>query len=1277
MSELVRHVLKLPPEQQAIRGKCFHPSGSFSEFSKQEVEQSVPIRFQKIVRKYPDRIAVKTECEVLTYAELNAMANRVARAILAREGDKAGSIGLLLENSAELVAAMLGVLKAGKFFTLLDPAFPKARIVSILENSESRLVIANRQVASSVKEIESNGCRFLEFESAHSRISDAELRLHASPETFACIVYTSGSTGQPKGIVWAHRDLLHRIMLRTSENHPCEHDGVALLPAGTANAVTNIFFALLNGATLLPFDVQKEGVTRLPNWLLQERISICPISSPLFRNLCETLTGEERFPDLRVIRLRSEAVYKTDVDLYKKYFPPTCIFLTGLSTSETGQLTTYLIDHDTEITGNEVPVGYAVEDKEISLLDETGNQVGFNEVGEIVVRSRHLSPGYWRRPDFDRAKFKPDPEDGTMRLCFTGDLGLMLPDGCLIHKGRKDFRVKVRGYGVEFAEVEKALLEHEGIREAVVVAWQNQSGEARLVAYYIPFRAPGPNVSELRGFLKKKLPDYMIPSALVMVDAIPLTSNGKIDRKSLPDPKSSRPELGTPLAPPGNSQEEKLAKIWAEVLGLDRIGIHDNFLDLGGHSLAATRIIARVVQMFRVELPIKALFDSPTVAQMATVIMRNQGVKAKDDDNVSQVNADQTGQTRRVRPTNDFTEYIEQSIPDRFEQIVRHYPRQLAVKAGDRASTYEELNQATNRIARAILAKSGQGNEPIALLFEHGIDVIAAIFGTLKAGKFYVALDPSFPQERISYILDDSQPGLVITNNRNLDLAQKLTRDARALLNIDELDGSDASDNLGLALTPETLVNINYTSGSTGEPKGVVQTHRQVLNFALQGAADRRLCTDDRLTLVHFVGFGSASSDLFQSLLNGASLFPFDIKSEGIQRLAKWLEEERITVCHLPPALFRQLAELLSGQEKFHSLRLIYLSGAPVTQIDVELYKKTTSPGTLLHIGMGSTEAGNICSAIVDHTFLFPQESSPVGYPRPGKKILLLDENGHEVGPGQVGEIAVKGRNLNAGYWRRPELTRTKFLPDPSGGDERIYLTGDLGRMLPDGFLIHLGRKDFMVKIRGYRVEPAEIERALLAHPQVKDAGVVAWDQEPGEKYLVAYVVPREDAAPTINELYNFLKEKLPDYMMPSAFLFLPSLPLTNGKLDRRALPLPNRRRPDMDAYIPPKNEIEQKLVGIWEEVLDIRPIGIHDNFFELGGHSLLATQVVTRIRRAFNLELPLRSLFEKPSVAGLAEAIMQSLADNAEPNRTADILTHIESLSDEEAERLLSDKGT
>ena len=596
---------------------------------------------------------------------------------------------------------------------------------------------------------------------------------------------------------------------------------------------------------------------------------------------------------------------------------------------------------------------------------------------------------------------------------------------------------------------------------------------------------------------------------------------------------------------------------------------------------------------------------------------------------------------RYIDPINRFVEFkkeeIEQSIPARFEHIVRTYPDRLAVKAGDRSLTYDRLNRTANRIAGAILEKRGGGSEPIALLFEHGVAVIAAIFGVLKAGKFYVALSPSLPRERILYILEDAQAGLIVTNNRNADLARALT--TRALLNIDEIDDSFSSDNVGLYGSPDDVALIAYTSGSTGEPKGVVKTHGYSLERAKFNIAFLSVHPDDRLTLLHSISFGSGEINLYASMLSGALLLPFDVKSQGICQLVQWLFAERITILHCSPSLFRQFVDTVPKDLQLLKLRLIHLSGSPIIRTDFEQYKNYFPTTTSLAFHMGATEAGCIACAVVDHTFSFPEQGTPAGFTREQKKVLILDEEGHEVGLGQVGEIAVKSRYLVSGYWRMPELTKAKFLPVPDGEGERIYLTGDLGKKLPDGFLIHLGRKDFMVKIRGYRVEIGEIERNLLGHPAVKEVAVMAREHETGEERLAAYLVLKGQLAPSVSELRAFLKEKLPDYMIPSVFVNLDALPLNaNGKVDRQALPLPDLTRPRLEAtFVAPQDALELQLTKMWERLLGIQSIGVHDNFFELGGHSLLAARLMAQIEKMLGKNLPAATLFQAPTIEQLA----------------------------------------
>ncbi len=593
-------------------------------------------------------------------------------------------------------------------------------------------------------------------------------------------------------------------------------------------------------------------------------------------------------------------------------------------------------------------------------------------------------------------------------------------------------------------------------------------------------------------------------------------------------------------------------------------------------------------------------------------------------------------------PSGTFVDFpnedIETSIPARFEKIVRLYPGRIAVKFGEHSLTYEELNQAANRIASEILEQRGRRSEPIALLFEQGVDVLVAIFGVLKAGKFYVAVDPKSPQARIDYIMNDARARMVVTNGANHNLASYLNRGDVSVLNIDEIEKTGHWDESLLRILPDDFAALMYTSGSEGLPKGLVESHRFMLHTARGLTHLKKISPRDRLTLFHFVGFAASEGHLFPSLLNGACLCPFDIKSRGVRPLTSWLDEEGISLCHMPVSAYRHLAELLPIGAQFSQLRFMQLSGAPINRSDFDLFRERFSSGISLHILMGTTEVGAVASAIVDHGFRFPETGTPIGYAWPDLQLQLVDESGREVAPGQIGEISVRSRYMSAGYWREGNISRANFFADPDCGDTPVYRTGDLARMMPDGFLIHMGRKDSRVKIRGYRVGIVEIERALFHHPMVKEAAVVACDRETGEKYLAGYVVPRPGSVVRVNELSDFLRNNLPDYMIPSAFLFMESLPLTNGKLDRRALPKPNHRRPELGtAYVEASNEIEKRLVNIWEEILDVHPIGIDDNFFDLGGHSLLASQLFTRLDDEFGRLLPLSLLVDSSTIRLLA----------------------------------------
>ena len=623
MTNLSKFATTLPPEQEAIRARCFHPTKAFVEFTKEETEQSISERFEKIVRLHPQRLALKLGDEALSYEALNRAANQIAHAIFAKGGKQDEPIALLLGKGIKLAAAIFGALKTGRIYVLLNPSLPSTRVDFILKNSGARIIVTDSDRLSLATGLAGRRLHLINVTEMDSRLPSSNPALSISPDALTWITYTSGSTGEPKGVVQNHRNLLHLIRTQTNDLHICSQDRLAML----MSAAGDMLLALLNGAAIFPPNKKENRPDDLGNWLIQEKITVYSSVPSVFRNFVHALGDHQTFPNVRLIRLTGEAVYRTDVEAYRKNFPESCILVNRLSSTEVPTFRQYFIDHSSTIADHIVPVGYAVEGHEVFLVRDDGQEASTNEVGEIAVKSRHLSRGYWRNPELTRAKFSPVSAEEEKRIFKTGDLGRMSADGCLASLGRKDFQVKIRGHRVELAEVERALLDLGQFREVVVVALSDQAGEPRLVAYLVPIGGTVVRADALRALLSEKLPDPMIPLSFVALGSIPLTSTGKVDRNALPAPSRTRPDLHTSFVAPRTFLEKELAQIWAEILALDGVGIHDNFFDLGGHSLAATRIVSRVIKTFQMDVPLQALFVAPTVAEMTAMLTERQAKK--------------------------------------------------------------------------------------------------------------------------------------------------------------------------------------------------------------------------------------------------------------------------------------------------------------------------------------------------------------------------------------------------------------------------------------------------------------------------------------------------------------------------------------------------------------------------------------------------------------------------------------------------------------------------
>lgn len=593
-------------------------------------------------------------------------------------------------------------------------------------------------------------------------------------------------------------------------------------------------------------------------------------------------------------------------------------------------------------------------------------------------------------------------------------------------------------------------------------------------------------------------------------------------------------------------------------------------------------------------------------------------------------------------------EDVEQSIPARFEQQVRRYPERVAIADDESTLTYCDLNKLANRIARALLAMRATGSEPVALLVGNGVPVVAAMLGVLKAGKFYVPLDVSQPMARTAAILAECRPALLIADGERMEQARRLGATVLdpagvRLLNLDALDPGLSEENPSLSIAGSDLAYVLYTSGSTGRPKGVMQDHRYVLHLTMLYTNGGHISSIDRLALLYSPSFAGAVRDIYCTLLNGAALFSFDVKRKGLAGLADWLQRKQITVFFAVATMFRHFCRLLTPEDRFPCMRLIELGSETVYAGEVHLYQRHFAGGCRMIVNFGGSEISPVCQFPVDGATRIEGSTVPAGYAAEDVELLLWDTEGKPVVAGEAGEIVVRSRYLSRGYWDRPELTAAAFLPDPEGGDRRLFRSGDLGRFLPDGCLLHLGRRDFLVKIRGYRVETTEVEAFLTATGLVREAAVTVWHDSTGEQNLAAWLVPmRPDAPPSVNELRALVVAALPDYMVPANFALVESLPTTeSGKLDRRALPDPRlvSRQPDA-ASVAPHTAVERRLQEIWAGILGRERIGMEENFFDLGGHSLLAVQVVARIAAAFHVMLPPNCLFECSTLARLAEAV-------------------------------------
>ena len=610
---------------------------------------------------------------------------------------------------------------------------------------------------------------------------------------------------------------------------------------------------------------------------------------------------------------------------------------------------------------------------------------------------------------------------------------------------------------------------------------------------------------------------------------------------------------------------------------------------------------------------------------------------------------------------------VDHCVHQLFEKWADIDPESIALLLQGQQVTYMELDYRSNQLAN-FLRKMNVGPEVlVGISTDRSIEMMVGALGILKAGGAYLPLDPSYPSGRLAFMLEDSQIQILLSQ---LHISKNLPEHKAKTINLDadwDEIALEPATKPSVKVTPENLAYVIYTSGSTGRPKGTMLMHKGLCNLTAAQREAFKIRKGSKILQFSPYSFDASVWETFMALANGATLciLPQEILASSVD-LSHALSALGVTNMTLPPSVLRVLPE-----KELPELETIIAAGEACTP---ELVGKW-APGRQFFNAYGPTET-TVCATM----YLCDQNDPhppPIGRPIANTRAYVLDRNQQPVPIGVPGELLISGVSLARGYWNRPDTTGEKFIDNPFCPGSRMYKTGDLVKYRKDGNIEFLGRIDQQVKIRGFRIELGEIENALTNHPDIKELVVLAKGDEQHGKKLIAYFVAEDSRSVSVNELKTFLRQTLPEYMIPPVFLKMEAFPLSpSGKIDRITLPEPEDSRLVDTEYAPPRNEQEEIMVKICADLLHLDRVGIFDNFFDLGGHSLLATQFIARLRDEFSVEIPLRALFENPTVDSLSIYVTQLKQGNeTESDKINRLMKKIDQLSDDEIRALLAAK--
>nr|AAF17281.1 NosD [Nostoc sp. GSV224] len=653
------------------------------------------------------------------------------------------------------------------------------------------------------------------------------------------------------------------------------------------------------------------------------------------------------------------------------------------------------------------------------------------------------------------------------------------------------------------------------------------------------------------------------------------------------------------------------------------------------------------------------LFDASTIERMTGhFVTLLSGIVANPEERISQLPLlSQTEQQQLlVEWNNTLTDYPrDQSIHQLFEEQVERTPNAVAVEFVDERSeasrrvnqqlTYQQLNCRANQLAHYLKSLGVTADVLVGICVERSLQMVVGLLGILKAGGAYVPLDPNYPQERLAFMLEDAQVSVLLTQHSLLDRLPQ-HQASQVFLDTDwQMISQLSQDNLISGVQTNNLAYVIYTSGSTGKPKGVALNQLALCNLILWQLQNNTISTGAKTLQFAPISFDVSFQEIFTTWFSGGTLF---LITEELRRdtsaLLGFLQQKAIERLFVPFVALQQLAEVAIGGELVNShLREIITAGEQLQMTPAISQWLSKLNDCTLHNHYGPSESHVIITFTLNNSVETWPLLPPIGRPIANTQIYILDKYLQPVPVDVAGELHIGGVSLARGYLNRPELTQQRFIPNPfsTDPDSRLYKTGDLARYLPDGNIEYLGRIDNQVKVRGFRIELGEVEAVLSQHGDVEGCCIIAREDTPGDKRLVAYVVAHQHCIPTISELRQFMKAKLPEYMVPSTFVMLEEMPLTpSGKVDRRALPAPDLHSSNSDKYVAPRNQVELELTQIWSRILKVDKVGVKDNFFDLGGHSLLTPYLMAQIKKQFGKDIAIASLYQNPTIEQLATIV-------------------------------------